>query len=525
MALPFDIKDIDFILKFSSGNIGNLLGSQKPISKMSTEELSKKKLIINNVIKNLNMIEDTLSWRLNSDFSIFFKSSLDLLLNDNLSIYKKEQLIKKIIRMFTKFFPLKIFILPGTNDNYTSLTFFYEFVSRINHKNLLILQCKNSIPKDVKISEALYKYKDLFLNIHNNPGLFFFNRDHGFFLPIGNNSMDEICYFIEKYFSIPLDNLTLDNYPHYRSYEQKINLLMYDAKKNCPKPDKEITIFHLSDLHLGYIGIKDHDIKNLLRHIRADMGSKNLFFITGDLIDNPDPTFLVQLNSFLNKLQALDKNNKIFLVNGNHDFKFWGNFEIFNAPLLINRSNALQNFYLDLKNTINYDHNVILIQEYNILLIKIDSCKESAHSARGYIGTKQLNALSQQISNYSSSLTKIVLLHHHPITNNFENPLIKLIDSNDFLDWVQKHNINYVCHGHNHVHNITNVRNTTVYSANTALRDSVSINYNLMKLDLNSNTIINGIHLTYQKESHIRISRFRETFSYASYFFNAMRQR
>jgi 3',5'-cyclic AMP phosphodiesterase CpdA len=72
--------------------------------------------------------------------------------------------------------------------------------------------------------------------------------------------------------------------------------------------------------------------------------------------------------------------------------------------------------------------------------------------ATGWLGHDQLEALERMLAKLSTETTFRVLLIHHPLRSNARNK--RLTDSFELLALLQRHGVELVLHGHDHVHSL-----------------------------------------------------------------------
>jgi len=256
-----------------------------------------------------------------------------------------------------------------------------------------------------------------------------------------------------------------------------------------------IVLLHISDLHIEIEDSKNRGAKTNIEKLAKFIDEKEktttdrfLILITGDIGDNAKAD---ELNKFLQILEANHIDDRIIFVPGNHDACHLGNeigattfdenavkhYQLLQACLL-NRcrqfiTTAIDNqAQIDIRsitcdpfikgkflfwNKTSKVKCTARIFEYTnrkIIFVLVDSNPQnvmfSINFAQGEIGKKQIKAIKDIGTNskYNGWL-KAVLLHHHPIYNNY---FLKLKDSAEFLQAIWD-TFSIVCFGHKHAAN------------------------------------------------------------------------
>lgn len=298
------------------------------------------------------------------------------------------------------------------------------------------------------------------------PGVLIFKGDEWVFYPIDN--------------VVQVDDL----------FKQIDNGLIF--KKGILYPNDSY-IIQLSDLHLG---TKNKDKgKKVLQECLDDV-CNNLntnypikFLITGDLMNSPNRKNMYEASSFMNRLKKEYKGDVTFVL-GNHDVIVHG----FN---LLKRQKAKVVAYL-------LGESIKVIENEKIILIKINSTVEG-NLARGKVGIIQLEEIDDELASIENidDYTIMVMVHHHvfPIEKDeflkakwhekmFVGKIIEnskvLVDAELLIEWLKKHQIKYVFHGHKHLPFFRKADNLYVISGGSSCggaKESKSkyLSYNVLK--------------------------------------------
>ncbi|MFQ8706870.1 MAG: metallophosphoesterase family protein [Thomasclavelia sp.] len=250
----------------------------------------------------------------------------------------------------------------------------------------------------------------------------------------------------------------------------------------------------LSDLHLGS---KKKNEGRLALEESLDETCKQLrsyyqlkFLITGDLMNSPNRKNMYEASGFMKLLKNKYGGDVSFIL-GNHDVIVNG-FNIFKRQ----KSKVIA-FLLN--------ESIKVFEEEKIILIKIDSTVEG-NLARGKVGQKQLSDIDEELENIPNlpEYTLVAMLHHHlfQITRDeflkqrwrekvFVGRIMDsskaLVDSQELVWWLRKHQIQYVLHGHKHLPFFNNHDGMYVIAAGSSCgsgakeSDSRYLSYNVLK--------------------------------------------
>ncbi|MCR1959399.1 metallophosphoesterase [Thomasclavelia cocleata] len=250
----------------------------------------------------------------------------------------------------------------------------------------------------------------------------------------------------------------------------------------------------LSDLHLGS---KRKNQGRLALEESLDETCKQLrsyyqlkFLITGDLMNSPNRKNMYEASGFMKLLKNKYSGDVSFIL-GNHDVIVNG-FNVFKRQ----KSKVIA-FLLN--------ESIKVFEEEKIILIKIDSTVEG-NLARGKVGQKQLSDIDEELENIPNlqEYTLVAMLHHHlfRITRDeflkqrwrekvFVGKIMDsskaLVDSQELVWWLRKHQIQYVLHGHKHLPFFNNHDGMYVIAAGSSCgsgakeSDSRYLSYNVLK--------------------------------------------
>jgi hypothetical protein len=256
-------------------------------------------------------------------------------------------------------------------------------------------------------------------------------------------------------------------------------------------------LFHLSDLHFGDKQ-SNHRKSRLLAILGKEMSRLRdaevcIPIITGDLMDSPTIDNKNTYTEFHRELQKIGFSKPIHLL-GNHDVDTGGFIK-----MLTQQKAAIVG--------VNEVDSLEILDQLNLVFIRFNS-NIGGHFAQGMVGEDQLSALGNELDNLRDEFTCIALLHHHP--TEIENPdwysrdwyeallgtigyekSMRLVDSEIFLEWINKRGIKLILHGHKHIPNIRVQDGITIVAAGSATgkvshkdKNKTYLSYNLIKYDI-----------------------------------------
>lgn len=318
------------------------------------------------------------------------------------------------------------------------------------------------------------------------------------------------------------------NEPYFIRFTKKITLnyildqintnrdILPELEKMSLESDKVTYLIQISDLH---IGIKNTSSKLKLLYKTLENKIKSLeknsnkeIVITGDFIDEPNEELFSQFELFLISLKTLiDKVPMVIM--GNHDISKRG------IHLLGTEKKATA-----IATTLFHDNMKIL--DNNIMMLLFNS-NTGGELARGKIGNEQMIDFNNKISSVpdESKYTKIALVHHH--INEIPNPewmrkkwyerifplfidtSLKMVDSTQFEDWLDEHNVRLVLHGHKHIPYFSDsiIKSGAIVGCGSSTgsirhtdKTKTYISYNLIKIS----------------RKHITINQFAQEYAYKS---------
>jgi 3',5'-cyclic AMP phosphodiesterase CpdA len=261
---------------------------------------------------------------------------------------------------------------------------------------------------------------------------------------------------------------------------------------------KDLTIVHISDLHLGHDFLwrsakelrafwKTEDAKliaalgDALRDLHPDY-----VVISGDIVNKSTRRNFTHAASVLKRLFAaagIDARERVLVVPGNHDA----------PPLRKYRNNPfgrMKHFVTFLKEV--FDESDILRRkprfvhldtDRGVCFIGLDSTlKDRVQLAEGEIGPRQRAWFESKLARLEKGLTgfdnyvKIAIVHHHPepIEHAADSErFMQLLDAAETRGLFQKARVNLVLHGHKHYPHSTPIyhdgHSYTVVGAGTCL--------------------------------------------------------
>jgi len=238
-----------------------------------------------------------------------------------------------------------------------------------------------------------------------------------------------------------------------------------------------LTIFHLSDLHLGieliptkkqqfsrfsshdervWMALRDH----LLDRIKKTEG-KYIVVITGDLsqfgkIDSYNLAhsliFKNDQSDFCTEFGLQLEKENVLIVPGNHDsydnsFFKKNNLRTFNNLFYPNKPD--KKVYPIIKKVQTESNNYVFIGLDSTF--KKNAASLSKKLGKGVVTNMQLNRASGNLEEIDKNTIRIVCLHHNPIiVDNKRNRTLMLHRSHDLLTWITQEKINYILCGHLH---------------------------------------------------------------------------
>lgn len=266
-------------------------------------------------------------------------------------------------------------------------------------------------------------------------------------------------------------------------------------KQNISYQDESYFI-QLSDLHLGTkitdagLNILYNSLDELYCSLPLDNQLK--FLITGDLMDSPNRKNMYAASTFMNHLKSHYHGDVTFVL-GNHDV-------IVHGLNVFKRQKTKVVAYL-------LGENIKVFHDLKMIVIKIDSTSQG-NLARGKVGLRHLQEIEDELLSIDNldDYTLIAMLHHHilPLKKDdflktkwneklfmgkIADSTKALVDADEILQWLNKHHVHYVFHGHKHIPCV--VKNGETYimaggascGGETKERKSRYLNYNFLKFN------------------------------------------
>ena len=221
----------------------------------------------------------------------------------------------------------------------------------------------------------------------------------------------------------------------------------------------EVTIIHLSDLHIGSekSSLRLPRLMQLVRNVIKEVGKNKAFVIavSGDLVDNPDERNLNEVRLFLDGLANLTDEALITCL-GNHDVRKDGYLAEDRkiAMRFPSTGGAVRTFCDDRFGVVSFNSVV------------------KGRLATGFIGEQQMADIANELDRTEKlkDTRFIGMVHHHPVpvavpdwyARPFYEKLLAgafektdaLEDADDFLEFVENRGFGCVIHGHKHIPHI-----------------------------------------------------------------------
>ncbi|PWU21062.1 MAG: hypothetical protein C5B50_02640 [Verrucomicrobia bacterium] len=265
----------------------------------------------------------------------------------------------------------------------------------------------------------------------------------------------------------------------------------------------EVTIIHLSDVHIGckQASLRVPRLTQLVRNIIQEVGENRRFVIaiSGDLMDSPEERNLNEVRVFLDSLANLVDEPLITCL-GNHDVRKDG--------------------YLseDLKMTMRIPSLGDSVREFcdgRLAIVSFNSVIKGK-LARGFVGEQQMADIANQLDRNRrlQSARLIGMVHHHPIPvavpKWYAQPFYEkwlggafektdaLEDADGFVSFVETRGFGCIIHGHKHIPHIgKSIGGVPIYGCGSSVGkvDTVDkrpymsvnlINYDLIKNQLSA---------------------------------------
>ena len=177
-------------------------------------------------------------------------------------------------------------------------------------------------------------------------------------------------------------------------------------------------LIHLSDLHIGGSGDEIYHFTKIIDAIGQHYKGTPVL-ITGDITDSATRN---QMEIARDLLDALANTNPILTVPGNHDYAWAGNVlrdgavgdweELLGGPLGWPASKVLQ---------FERSAGLSAMPLTDTFIIGVDTGDPNDHelSARGYVSPNLCTHLERALNAADTGITRVVMLHHHPFTDQW----------------------------------------------------------------------------------------------------------
>jgi 3',5'-cyclic AMP phosphodiesterase CpdA len=242
-----------------------------------------------------------------------------------------------------------------------------------------------------------------------------------------------------------------------------------------------VTLAHISDFHFGQTVDK-----SLLRQVERIVTSvkPDLLIVSGDLANHPLPWQLNRARSYLLQLARASGlgPDRILVVPGNHDYKFFGNFGLrrwTRIPFHVeidrlghDRSTwARISAYLRLglvalwpfSDTLTDSQQSLRrwdLEELGLIVLGFNSTPLAQWFATGRVSGDQISAAGMALEEPAQlDRLKVAVVHHHPLPipyvstnlrNRLEESLMTFYNAGTFMRELSRRGIDIVLHGHRH---------------------------------------------------------------------------
>jgi predicted MPP superfamily phosphohydrolase len=322
----------------------------------------------------------------------------------------------------------------GEHDEVTSLGEHFAFRSRA--EALVLLPVADHSSEPLTVLDPIPAFATAIEQRRNWPGLLFWSRSG----MAAFANVDDAPELFERLLGAA------------RGSEQHTEELD-EVLRSFRARDRGVRLLHLSDLHYGRPEAAENEAL-LLAHLERSLDDVHRVVITGDLFDNPSRQDAVLFRNFRAALIRRTGKDPI-VIPGNHDQKWLGN-----LPAKLRQVADLEWSAL------------VIDDDIQCSFFCFDSSKD-ADLARGKVTVEQLRDVA---TGFETTATKnphvraylpLALVHHHPFSFEVrretlvqkllgrlgltDEGLMKMLDADQFLNWVAKRRIPLILHGHKHV--------------------------------------------------------------------------
>ena len=343
----------------------------------------------------------------------------------------------------------------------------------------------------------------------------------------------------------------------FESRDQIREILLYDTSRvkpsNFPKnviESHSAQLLWLSDIHFStdYHAFplkKEAQSGNILAEaIRKDLEAQDIrkvggIIITGDLTWGASESEFTLVRSFLNNIMSWSSltPNQIALCPGNHDIAFsdkpWEKGVTVPEATDESKKNFNQ-FYSELFSiapvpSLALGRRFLLAKSFVVEIASLNSSylrqTQNVFQGQGFIGAEQMDLVATEMDWRASDEStprpfRVVLLHHHvvPVIPHelavYEQQSSLVYDAGALCNWLVKHHVNLVLHGHmHHTKVVKEARSLDLVKGNTQWHEFVVASLGSTGVDLSHNTLdrrnVYGLLDFSTKGVHLRIREVR----------------
>lgn len=378
--------------------------------------------------------------------------------------------------------------------------FFDDFNECYDHELMRIFCIKKPLEEDISLYGPYHLFLNALYQIDCWPGIFIFKGKQSIFYSLKN------IQEIKKYFEMIKNDCIFET--------------------NCDKKEDQYFI-QLSDLHLGtkktdsgLLVLQDSldELYHMLPHVH-----QLKFLITGDLMNSPNRKNMYLASQFMNRLKRMYHSDVTFVL-GNHDVIVHG------LNILKKQKTKVVAYLLG--------ENIKVYPDVKMIVIKIDSTSQG-NLARGMVGQRLLQEIEDELLSieHLEEYTLIAMMHHHlmPLKKDdflktkwneklfmgkIADSTKALVDAKEVMEWLEKHHVRYIFHGHKHIPCVVKRDDTYIMAGGSSCgggtreRKSRYLSYNLLKFDRNKQKFkycfVIYDDLTKQERHRVKIKLFME---------------
>ena len=382
-------------------------------------------------------------------------------------------------------FETKALLIPGATNKddgfMMSRRTLRELVEINAGPEILILQIMERLSEsDPGIINALPQFDQAYDHIDLWPGVLLWNKKDSIFV---NTPNEHVLYDVMGILNVE------------RNFFQYLSRNFRTSKTK----DNHAFFFHISDLHFG---AKECDKRKsrLLSILENKLNKLNepelaIPVITGDLMDSPSHENKSTFNDFSSLLVSKGFDKPVCIL-GNHDYDKGGFLKKATTEKAVIAS-------------VNDNKKVTIVEGTELAFIRFDS-NTGGQWAQGMIGQDQMIEVGNELDAIPNAekLAIVGLLHHHPmivdnpswykknfieriLSDTMFDQTMRLVDADQFLEWVDQRKINLLLHGHKHIPFLNIHNDTTIIAAGSAtgkiehkVKNKTYLSYNLIKYDM-----------------------------------------